>query len=140
MRVTVASAGGQKAGRVASGTTAVLAHGRMSPKFSLDFRCDECEALVREWLDARRVDLQEMRKHLLEAAQSSGREPEEMRAVWLASIARMPHDEMQTVMRAHYPRTTAARRKQIDHGAATGHPVAQLASAVLLGYRRQPKL
>jgi len=101
----------------------------------LNFHCEECEALLREVLDARQVDLEEMRKHLLEAARSSGREPEEMRDVWLSSIARMPDDEMRTVMRAHYPRATEARRKKSDHEIATGHSVDQLVSQVLLGYR-----
>jgi hypothetical protein len=88
--------------------------------------------------DAQRVDLDEMRKHLLETARSSGREPGEMRNVWLSSIARMPDDEMQTVLQAQYPRTAAARRKKSDHEIATGHSVDQLASQVLLGYRQLP--
>jgi hypothetical protein len=112
---------------------------RMNPRFSLTFHCEECEALLREWLEARRIDEDEMRRNLLEAARSSGREPEEMRDVWVSSIARMPDDEMQTVMRAHYPRSTAARQKKIDHEVATGHSVDQLACAVLLGYRRPPR-
>jgi hypothetical protein len=83
----------------------------MSRILPLNFHCDECEALLRELLDAHQRDLEAMRKHLLETARSSGREPDEMRDVWLSSIARMPDDEMQTVMQAHYPRTAAARRK-----------------------------
>jgi hypothetical protein len=110
----------------------------MSQIFPLNFHCDDCEALLREVLDAREVDLREMRRHLLEAARSSGREPEEMRDVWLSSIARMPDDEMRTVMRAHYPQFAEVRRKKRDHEIATGHSVDQLVRQVLLGYRQRP--
>jgi hypothetical protein len=110
----------------------------MSKILPLNFRCAECEVILRELLVARQVDLKEMRKHLLETARSSGREPEEMRNAWLTSIARMPHDEMQTVVRAHYPRVSEARRKKLDHELATGHSVDQLVCQVLLGYRQRP--
>jgi hypothetical protein len=112
----------------------------MSRKFSLNLRCDDCETFLREFLDARQADLEEMRRRLLEAARSSGREPEEMRDVWLSSIARMPDDELKTVLHAHSPRATEARRnrKKLDHELATGHSVDQRVSAVLLGYRKQP--
>jgi hypothetical protein len=84
-------------------------------------------------LDARQVDLEEMRKHLLEMARSTGREPEEMRNVWLWSVMKMPDDEMQTMIRAHTPRATEQRRrKKSDHEIATGHSVDQLVSMVLL--------
>jgi hypothetical protein len=111
----------------------------MSQILPPNLHCDECEAILRELLDARQVDLEEMRKHLLETARSSGREPEEMRDVWLSSVMRMSDEEMQTVMRAHAPRATAARRrKKSDHEIATGHSVDQLVSMVLLGYRQRP--
>jgi hypothetical protein len=113
----------------------------MSQILPANLHCDECEAILRELLDARRVDLEEMRQHLFEAARSSGREPEEMRDVWLSSVMRMPDDEMQTVMRAHAPRATLARRRnKSDHEIATGHSVDQLVSMVLLGYRQRPLL
>lgn len=111
----------------------------MSQILPPNLHCDECEAILRELLDARQVDLEELRKHLFEAARSSGREPEEMRDVWLSSVMRMPDDEMQTVMRAHAPRAfEARRRKKSDHEIATGHSVDQLVCMVLLGYRQRP--
>jgi len=112
--------------------------GRVSQILPPNLHCDECEAILRKLLDARQVDLEEMRKHLFEAARSSGREPEEMRDVWLSSIMKMPDDEMRTVLRAHHARATEMRRKKSDHEIATGHSVDQLVSMVLLGYRRRP--
>jgi hypothetical protein len=113
--------------------------GRVSQILPPNLHCDECEAILRELLDARQVDVEEMREHLFEAARSTGREPEEMRDVWLSSVMRMPDDEMQTVMRAHARRATEARRrKKSDHEIATGHSVDQLVSMVLLGYRQRP--
>ena len=110
----------------------------MSPTRRLDFHCDECDAIVKEMVAARKSDLADMRRHLLEAARSSGRGPQEMRDAWLASIVRMPDEELQTVMRAHYPRSEGVRRRKAEHEAATGHSVGALASAVLLGYRPRP--
>ena len=111
----------------------------MSQILPPNLHCDECEGILRGLLDARQVDLEEMRQHLFEAARSSGREPEEMRNVWLSSVMKMPDDEMQTVIRAHAPRATEARRrKKSDHEIATGHSVDQLVSMVLLGYRQRP--
>jgi hypothetical protein len=90
-------------------------------------------------VNAREADLEQMRQHLLDAARSSGREPEEMRNVWLSSVMKMPDNEMQTVLRAHTPRTTEQRRrKKSEHEIATGHSVEQLLSMVLLGYRERP--
>jgi hypothetical protein len=107
----------------------------MSVRFRLDARCEVCEALAREWLEARQADLDDMRKRLFEAARSSDRDPKTMRDVWLSSIAKMPDEEMRTVMRAYDSRAAAARQKWRDHEAATGHAVSVLGSAVLLGYR-----
>jgi hypothetical protein len=44
----------------------------MKPVLPVNIDCPECEAILRELLDARQVDLEEMRKHLLEAARSTG--------------------------------------------------------------------
>ena len=111
----------------------------MNPILPVNVDCPECEAILRELLDARQVDLEEMLKHLLEAARSTGREPEEMRNVWLSSVMKMPDDEMQTVIRAHLPcATEQRRRKKSDHEVTSGHSVDQLVSMVLLGYRRRP--
>jgi hypothetical protein len=111
----------------------------MKPILPVDIDCPECEAILRELLDARQLDLQEMRKHLLEAARSTGREPEEMRNVLLSSVMKMPDDEMQTVIRAHaLGATEQRRRRKSDHEVASGHSVDQLVSMVLLGYRQRP--
>ena len=53
----------------------------LNPKLPVNVDCPECEAILRELLDARQADLDDMRQHLFEAARSSGREPEEMRNV-----------------------------------------------------------
>jgi guanylate kinase len=111
----------------------------MQPILPVNVHCPECEDILRELLDARQTDLEEVREHFFEAARSSGREPEEMRTVWLSSVMKMPENEMQTVLRAHTPRTTEQRRrKKSDHEIATGHSVSQLVSMVLLGYRQRP--
>ena len=111
----------------------------VNPKVPVNLDCPECEAILRELLDAREADREEMREHLFAAARSSGREPEEMRNVWLWSVMQRPDDEMRTVIRAHTPRATEARRrKRSDHETATGHSVDQLVSMVLLGYRQRP--
>ena len=113
--------------------------GRMNPRLPVNVHCPECEDILRELLDARQVDIEEMRTHLFEAARSSGRAPNEMRNVWLLSVMKMPDNEMETVLRAHAPRTTEQRRrKKSDHEIATGHSVDQLVSMVLLGYRQRP--
>src|SRR5882762_150457 len=96
----------------------------MTPILPVNVDCPECEAILRELLDARQVDLDEMRQHLFEAARASGREPEEMRNVWLSSVMKMPDAEIQTVIRAHAPRATEARhRKKSDHEIATDTPL-----------------
>jgi len=110
----------------------------MSPRFSLNARCEECDALVRAWLDARDADAREMRGRLLEAARSSGRTLEEMRDAWLTSIGRVADDEMPSVMRAHYPRASEAYRRKLEHELATGHSVIALSSAISLGYFPRP--
>lgn len=111
----------------------------MTPILPVNADCPECEAILRELLEARHADLEDLRTHLLEAARSSRRKPEEMRNVWLWSVMSMPDDEMETVIRALAPRATDARgRKKSDHEVATGHSVDQLVSMVLLGYRQRP--
>ena len=69
------------------------------------------------------MDHREVRKRLQETAQASGRGLEEMRKVWVESVSKMSPDEIHTLMRAHYPRCTEARRKKAEHEAATGHSV-----------------
>ena|SRR5437867_648775 len=87
------------------------------------FTCDECGAILREWRDAVKLDEQDLRNRLLGAADSSERTPEQMRAVWLSSLAAQPADEMHTMLRAQYPRTVAVGRKSVEHESRTGHSV-----------------
>src|SRR5437867_738857 len=88
-----------------------------------DFKCEECGAILRALLDSFHVDMKELRRRLRETAQASGRSVEEMRNVWLSSVSSMPVAEMQTLMRAHYPRAAEARRRKAEHEALTGHSV-----------------
>jgi hypothetical protein len=46
-----------------------------------------------------------------------------MRDTWVSSVSKMSADELQTLMRAHYPRSVEARRKKAEHEALTGHSV-----------------
>jgi hypothetical protein len=46
-----------------------------------------------------------------------------MRNAWIASVARMPPDEMQTLMKGLYPRVLEARCRKAEHEALTGHSV-----------------
>jgi hypothetical protein len=95
----------------------------MAQRFPLDFECAECAAILRALLDEFHVDHRDVKQRLRETAKASGRSVEEMRNVWVASVARMPPGEMQTLMKAHYPRTSEARRRRKEHEAATGHSV-----------------
>src|SRR6266446_7852289 len=85
------------------------------------FECKECEKLAQGLQDARKSDLQELQARLEDVAISSGRDPQKVRVDWIFSIAEMPDDEMQALLRSHYPRVAEARRKQEQHKATTGH-------------------
>jgi hypothetical protein len=85
--------------------------------------CDECGAILRELREAVQLDQQELRQRLRQTADSSGRSVEEMGDVWLSSIINLPSDEIQTIMRAQYPRIVDVRRRQADHESRTGHSV-----------------
>ncbi len=85
--------------------------------------CHECCAILRALLDSFHVDQHEIRRRLQETADASGRELTEMRNAWVASVAKMPPEELRTLMRAHYPRAVEARRKKLEHETLTGHSV-----------------
>src|SRR5437762_193314 len=92
-------------------------------RYSPHFDCEECGAIARELRISLRMDQEEMRRRLGETADSSGRDLDSMRDAWLATVSRMPPDEMRTVLQAHYPRTAEARRKMIEHQAVSEHSV-----------------
>jgi hypothetical protein len=46
-----------------------------------------------------------------------------MGVAWVFSVARLPDAELQTVMRAHTPRTGEARRRKSAHETASGHSI-----------------
>jgi hypothetical protein len=85
--------------------------------------CDECGAILRGFRDAVRLDEQDLKKHLHQTANASGREPDQMRVAWVSSVASAPTEEMHTIIRAHYPRIADLRRKQAEYEALTGHSV-----------------
>ena len=91
--------------------------------YTADFKCEECGAILRELRDAMQLDELELRRRLHQTADSSRRGIEEMRDVWLASIVKMPTDEMHTILRAQYPRVADMQRKQAEHESRTGHSV-----------------
>src|SRR5262245_2879121 len=89
----------------------------------LDFRCAECQRIAAELRAAFTIDAQEVRRRLLATAESSGRDARKMGTAWVFSVAEMPAQEMRTLLQAHYPTVTDARREQTEHEAATGHSV-----------------
>ncbi len=95
----------------------------MDRSLPLDFACAECAEILRALLNEFHIDHREVRRRLKETADAQGRTVEEMRNVWVASVAKMPSGEMQTLMKAHYPRAVEARRRRKEHEAATGHSV-----------------
>jgi hypothetical protein len=84
-------------------------------------RCTECEHLAREFQDAWRLDHQEVRLHFHETARSAGRDPERFLQEWVASLARMPDDEFESLQSARYPRVAEVRRRWKAHEAVSGH-------------------
>ena len=85
------------------------------------FECKECEKLAQGLQGAWKFNLQELQARLRHVAISSGRDPQKVRFDWIFSIAEMPDDEMQALLRSHYPRVAEARRKQEQHRDTTGH-------------------
>jgi hypothetical protein len=62
-------------------------NGDVPAKFPFDFECGECGAILEALLNSFQVDLREVRHRLLETAHASGRTIEEMRDVWVSSVA-----------------------------------------------------
>ncbi len=91
--------------------------------FPLDFRCAECERIARELRAAFLSDAQEVRRRLLATAESSGHDARKMGTAWVFSVAQMPAGEMRTLLQAHYPAATEARKQKTEHEVATGHSV-----------------
>jgi aminoglycoside phosphotransferase (APT) family kinase protein len=95
----------------------------VSPIYQPNFQCEECGAILRDVHDSFQADQQDVRRHLHETAQSSDRDLEAMRNVWLSSLGKMPDDERLVLWRTHYPRSVKARRTRLEHEASTGHSV-----------------
>jgi hypothetical protein len=87
------------------------------------FRCAECERIFRELRAAFLLDAKEVGERLRRTAESSGQEVERFRTAWVQSVAKMPEQEMLTLLRAHYPGAIETRRQKAEHEAATGHSV-----------------
>jgi len=85
--------------------------------------CDECGTILREFRDALQRDEQELKDRLHQTANASGRAPDEMRLMWVSSVANAPTDEMHAIIRAQYPRIADLRQKQAEHESRSGHLV-----------------
>ena len=69
------------------------------------------------------MDPREVHRPLRPTAKASGWSIEEIRKAWVASVANLPPDEMQTLLKALYPRAAEARRRKTEQAALTGHAV-----------------
>jgi hypothetical protein len=87
------------------------------------FACKECETIATDLQNAWKSDLEDLRARLEGVAISSGRDPQKMGLHWIFSIAEMPDDELQALLRSHYPRVAETRRKKKEHEGTTGHSV-----------------
>jgi DNA-binding transcriptional regulator YbjK len=85
--------------------------------------CEECGAILREFREAVKQDEQALKSRLRNVANASGRDEDAMRLAWISSVASAPGNEMQTIMRAQFPRIEDMRRKQAEHEARSGHAV-----------------
>jgi len=83
--------------------------------------CDECRRLVRTLRAAWRADASAIRTRLARAADSAGRDAAQFAIGWVFSVAKMPDDEMKTLLDAHYPTVSDANRKREAHETASGH-------------------
>jgi hypothetical protein len=83
--------------------------------------CEECIRIARELNAAARADADAMRTRLENTAASAGQEPEPFARAWLASIKRMPDDELRTLSKSFHPRLIQVRRRSDEHVRATGH-------------------
>jgi len=87
------------------------------------FRCEECGAIVKEMQSAWETDSRDVRQRLRQVAASSGRDISQFSIDWIRSVIQLPDDEMQVLLKSHYPRVAAARQKQTVHETTTGHSV-----------------
>jgi hypothetical protein len=86
-------------------------------------RCKECGAIVRQLIAAHQADCRDVRRRVEHVAAASGRDVTDVAVRWVFSVAQMPEQEMQALLDSHSPRMTAAKRKQREHEALTGHSV-----------------
>jgi len=56
-----------------------------------------------------------------ELAASSDRELHEFGIRWVFSVAGMPDDEMEALLKSHYPTVAGVMRRREEHETATGH-------------------
>ncbi len=56
-----------------------------------------------------------------DAAASAGRELKEFGISWVFSVAGMPDDEKDVLLKSHYPTVAEVTRKREEHENATGH-------------------
>jgi hypothetical protein len=95
----------------------------VSPRFQPSLHCDVCGAIARELHEAWQADNRDVAERMREVASSSGRDVQKFVVDWVCSITDMPDDEMQTLLRSHYPRVAEARRRKAEHENSTGHSV-----------------
>ena len=95
----------------------------MNPNIPPEFECAQCKDIVRALQDAWKADLQQLHTRLVDVAISSGRDPRSLGIRWIFSIAEMPDDEMQSLLRAHYSRVAEARKTKEQHESTTGHSI-----------------
>jgi hypothetical protein len=84
-----------------------------------NFQCTECAAILRELMDARRMDAEKLREEWL----ATGRDLEELREWLLQSMA---NDDSFDVTKANQPRTAEVLGRKGKHEALTGHSVLML--------------
>ena len=98
----------------------IVSVGEAGMPFPLDFRCAECERISRELRAAFLIDAKEVKGRLRETAESSGRDVERFRTAWVQSVAKMPEQEMRTLLRAHYPSAIEAHHAAMPARAIRG--------------------
>jgi hypothetical protein len=66
-------------------------------------------------------DQQALTAQFQATSNATGREPETFRRNWIASLARLSDDELESLQTAQYPRATAAWSHWKEHAAVSGH-------------------
>jgi hypothetical protein len=84
-----------------------------------NFHCPDRAAILRELVDAPLTDAEKLKQEWL----ATGRDLEEVRVMWLQSMA---NDDSVDVTATYYPRTPEVRRRRLEHEALTGHSVLAL--------------